>query len=137
MDAKTVLRWKLPRAEEGRMPIARSKIQALRTAKGERAQAMLHLLHADTCRMQLLLLYFGELEALPCGRCDRCLQPVKRGSLAVQGHILALLQESPRSAADLLRSLPDAPETVKEALRTGILRTLWTRSESGIYTPCL
>ena len=137
VDAKTVLRWKLPRAEEGRMPIARSKIQALRTAKGERAQAMLHFLHADTCRMQLLLRYFGELEALPCGRCDRCLQPVKRGNLAVQGHILALLQESPRSAADLLRSLPDAPETVKEALRTGILRTLWTRSESGIYTPCL
>ncbi|NDD35066.1 MAG: RecQ family ATP-dependent DNA helicase [Flavobacteriia bacterium] len=136
VEAKTVITWRLPRAQEGRMPIPRSKIQALRTAKGERAQAMLHFLHTDACRMQALLQYFGEVDAPSCGRCDRCLQPAKRGSLAIQGHILALLHESPRSAAELRNLLPDAAEAIQEALRTGIQRTLWSRAESGIYYPC-
>jgi len=136
VEAKTVITWRLPRAQEGRMPIPRSKIQALRTAKGERAQAMLHFLHTDTCRMQSLLQYFGEVDAPSCGRCDQCLKPAKRGSLAIQGHILALLQESPRSAAELQNLLPDARDAIQEALRTGIQRTLWSRAESGIYYPC-
>ncbi|NDD50115.1 MAG: hypothetical protein EBZ34_01590, partial [Flavobacteriia bacterium] len=83
-----------------------------------------------------LLQYFGEVDAPSCGRCDRCLQPAKRGSLAIQGHILALLHESPRSAAELRNLLPDAAEAIQEALRTGIQRTLWSRAESGIYYPC-
>ena len=136
VDAKTVLTWKLPRAEEGRMPISRTKIHALRTAKGDRAHAVLDFLHTEKCRMEVLLAYFGQFDHDPCGRCDRCTQPRKRSSLAIQGHILALLQASPKSAADLMHYLPDPPEAVKEALRTGIHRTLWAPTESGIYHPC-
>ena len=136
VDAKTVITWKLPRAQEGRMPISRSKIQALRTAKGDRAQAVLNFLHTEKCRTHVLLAYFGEVDHLECGRCDRCLQPSKRGKLAIQGHILALLQASPKTASELQHLLPDGPENVKEALRDGIHRTLWMRTENGMYQPC-
>lgn len=133
IDAKTVLTWKLPRAQEGRMPISRSKIQALRTVKGERAHAMLNLLHTEVCRMQVLLQYFGEEDAQACGRCDRCTQPAKRGSLAVQGHIAALLQEGPLTAVELQNKLPDTAENIAAALRAGIHRNLWTASINGTY----
>lgn len=136
VDAKTVLTWRLPRAQEGRMPILRSKLEALTTAKGSRARAMLDFLHTDTCRMATLLAYFGEAEAAPCGVCDRCTQPAKRGSLAIQGHILALLNESPQSAATLMHHLPDDRASVQTALREGIHRKLWTQSTQGTYHVC-
>jgi ATP-dependent DNA helicase RecQ len=39
----------------------------------ERAEAMLHYASSgDTCRSQLLLKYFGEIQSLPCDLCDVC-----------------------------------------------------------------
>ncbi len=39
--------------------------------------AMIGLCETPNCRRQLLLNYFGEQLAQPCGNCDRCLEPVE------------------------------------------------------------
>ena len=134
VETKTSITWRLPRMQEGCMPISRSKIQDLKTAKGKRAHAMLNFLRTRNCRMQFLLSYFGENVTAPCCHCDRCTTVAKRGHLAIQAHILVLLQETPHSAVDIERALPDAAESIKEALRSGIHRNLWSRSETGIYS---
>ena len=97
---------------------------------------MLDFLHTKDCRMQFLLVYFGELAPSKCEHCDRCNIPFERKSVAIQAHILALIQDRPRKVAELILALPDEPESIKDALRNGILRNLWTRTETGIYCPC-
>ncbi len=49
-------------------------------------QAMLGLCETVTCRRQVVLRYFGEELAEPCGACDTCLEPVDTwdGSVAAQ-----------------------------------------------------
>jgi ATP-dependent DNA helicase RecQ len=39
--------------------------------------AMLAYCETATCRRQMLLGYFGETMAEPCGNCDRCMEPVE------------------------------------------------------------
>lgn len=49
-------------------------------------QSMLGLCETVTCRRQVVLRYFGEKPAEPCGNCDTCLHPVKTwdGSVVAQ-----------------------------------------------------
>ena len=42
-----------------------------------RLNAMLGFCETTTCRRQVLLNYFGEEQARPCGNCDTCLEPVQ------------------------------------------------------------
>ncbi len=132
-ESKTQITWLHAREAEGFMPIPRKKIQALRTAKGNRAQAMLELLHGNGCRMNRLLAYFGEVGAPDCGQCDRCTQSQSRGPLALQAHIYVLLKTEALSARALKVALPDASHDIDAALREGIQRHLWERTIQGIY----
>ncbi len=43
----------------------------------QKLDALVGLCEAVTCRRQLLLAYFGEARAEPCGNCDNCLVPPK------------------------------------------------------------
>jgi len=43
----------------------------------QKLDALVGLCEAVTCRRQLLLAYFGEESAKPCGNCDNCLEPPK------------------------------------------------------------
>ncbi|MCC7251897.1 DNA helicase RecQ [Hyphomicrobium sp.] len=51
----------------------------------QKLDALVGLCEAVTCRRQLLLAYFGETRAEPCGNCDNCLEPPK----TVDGTVLA------------------------------------------------
>lgn len=51
----------------------------------QKLDALVGLCEAATCRRQLLLAYFGETLAEPCGNCDNCLEPPK----TVDGTVLA------------------------------------------------
>ncbi len=42
----------------------------------EKLEALLAFLETARCRRQVLLAYFGEALAAPCGNCDTCLEPV-------------------------------------------------------------
>ncbi|HHX82903.1 MAG TPA: RecQ family ATP-dependent DNA helicase, partial [Pseudomonadaceae bacterium] len=50
--------------------------ETFKRAEQQRLNAMLGLCEVTTCRRQVLLRYFGEELAEPCGNCDTCLEPV-------------------------------------------------------------
>jgi superfamily II DNA helicase RecQ len=54
--------------------------------EGSKLDSMLAYCETGGCRRQLLLGYFGEVRAEPCGNCDRCLEPVETwdGTVAAQ-----------------------------------------------------
>ena len=54
------------------------------------------------CRRQVLLGYFGEERAEPCGNCDVCLEPAE----SFDGTELARRRRSPRSTAPASASAP-------------------------------
>ncbi len=76
----------------------------------------------DTCRSQLLLRYFGQTDAKPCGRCDVCLQQRKgQGSAAnkekeVADAIYTLLADDKPHPLSQLNSIPFSPALVRSVL---------------------
>jgi ATP-dependent DNA helicase RecQ len=50
--------------------------EEFKRAEQQRLNAMLGLCEVTSCRRQVLLRYFGEELAQPCGNCDTCLEPV-------------------------------------------------------------
>ena len=59
--------------------------ELFKRAQRQKLDALVGLCEAVTCRRQLLLAYFGETRAEPCGNCDNCLEPPK----TVDGTVLA------------------------------------------------
>lgn len=72
-------------------------------------KAMIEFCYADQCRQQMILEYFGETDAAPCGACDVCrgrgAQPVRDGT-----------------AAEI---------TMVRQVLSGIARMSWKRSDGG------
>lgn len=54
------------------MRLDHARIAAIRNNRLEALQAVIDYVQAPGCRMQFLRRYFGELDAGPCGHCDRC-----------------------------------------------------------------
>lgn len=52
--------------------------ESRKTLERQRLEAMLGLCETTECRRQVLLGYFGEHLASPCGNCDNCLTPPAR-----------------------------------------------------------
>jgi len=50
--------------------------EEFKRAEQQRLNAMLGLCEVTSCRRQVVLRYFGEELAQPCGNCDTCLEPV-------------------------------------------------------------
>ncbi|MBQ9638472.1 MAG: RecQ family ATP-dependent DNA helicase [Bacteroidales bacterium] len=79
---------------------------------GQKQQAT-HRMHAmeryatssDTCRMVMLLDYFGE-QSTPCGRCDVCLTGSGHEPADVRLRVIELLSRSPLSVKELAGKLP-------------------------------
>ncbi len=66
--------------------------------EGSKLDSMLAYCETGGCRRQLLLGYFGEVRAEPCGNCDRCLEPVETwdGTVAAQKALSAALRTGER-----------------------------------------
>jgi len=66
--------------------------------EGQKLSALLGLCETATCRRQVLLAYFGEELAEPCGNCDTCLEPVKTwdGTIAAQKAMSAIVRTGER-----------------------------------------
>lgn len=75
-----------------------------RRADHARLNALLALAEAPNCRRQVLLRYFGEEMADPCGNCDNCLNPPERhdGTVAVQKALSAMLRTGERFGVEHL-----------------------------------
>lgn len=58
--------------------IASGQNEARREVEQHKFQSLVSFAEAQTCRRQILLNYFSEYRAEPCGNCDICLDPPKR-----------------------------------------------------------
>lgn len=60
--------------------------QRVKRIEGQKLEALLGYCETTRCRRQVLLSYFGEQMAEPCGNCDTCLEPVEtwEGTVAAQ-----------------------------------------------------
>jgi ATP-dependent DNA helicase RecQ len=70
-----------------------------------RMEAMLNYLQREQCRSQLLLAYFGQPDAPPCGICDSCLRQAERPAVdigALRRTILDQLRATPGQDTDAL-----------------------------------
>ncbi len=78
----------------------------------------------DRCRSQMLLEYFGETDAKPCGHCDVCLQKRRDGNGAeaksqeISRAIYALLADGKSHPLSELKSLPFSPAQVRSILHS-------------------
>ncbi len=71
-DAPTAT-FLIPRADADRLQIDPAALRDRQQRAHDRLKAMLHYVEdMRTCRMRLLLDYFGEPLAADCGRCDTC-----------------------------------------------------------------
>lgn len=93
-----------------------------RAVFAERLDSMLgYALSADKCRSTILLEYFGEKEAAPCGGCDVCVAKraaAKPSSIEVsQAAVLQLLADNKQHSLDELNVLLLPKETMRATLR--------------------
>ncbi len=84
-------------------------------AEQQRLNAMLGLCEITTCRRQVLLAYFGEHLAEPCGNCDSCLEPVVTwdGSEAAQKALSVVYRTGQRFGVNHLVDVLRGAETEK------------------------
>jgi len=66
--------------------------------------AMLGLCEQVACRREVLLNYFGEKQAKPCGNCDTCLEPVETwdGTIAAQQALSCVYRTEQRFGVNYL-----------------------------------
>ncbi|OQK17790.1 ATP-dependent DNA helicase RecQ [Methyloprofundus sedimenti] len=66
--------------------------------------AMLGLCEQVSCRREVLLNYFGEMDTRPCGNCDTCLEPVETwdGTVAAQQALSCIYRTEQRFGVNYL-----------------------------------
>jgi ATP-dependent DNA helicase RecQ len=69
-----------------------------RRIERQKIEALLGYCEAISCRRQVLLGYFGEIEHRPCGNCDNCRMPVPSwdGTIATQKALSAIYRTGQR-----------------------------------------
>jgi ATP-dependent DNA helicase RecQ len=75
--------------------------EAFKRLQGRKLEALLGYCETVECRRGILLGYFGEFYAVPCGNCDNCLQPAGTwdGSVAAQKALSCVYRTGQRFGA--------------------------------------
>ena len=91
-----------------------------RRIERQKIEAFLGYCEAVSCRRQVLLGYFGELDHPPCGNCDNCREPVPSwdGTVAAQKALSAIYRTGQRFGTGHLIDLLAGAET-ERILRLG------------------
>jgi ATP-dependent DNA helicase RecQ len=91
-----------------------------RRIERQKLEAFLGYCEAVSCRRQVLLGYFGELDHSPCGNCDNCREPVPSwdGTVAAQKALSAIYRTGQRFGTRHLVDLLVGAET-ERILRLG------------------
>ncbi len=111
----------MPRVSPGSLQLDIALYNERRQLYKERVEAMVRLVtDKETCRSMILLEYFDETDAQPCGICDVCLARKKREQPAELLHqqIKERLTLSPQPMEELVRSFGATRESeVLQALQ--------------------
>jgi ATP-dependent DNA helicase RecQ len=100
-----------PRTTLNNLTIDQKRYKFLKERHQKRIAKAIEYATIDQCRSQVLLSYFGENNAPPCGKCDVCTNRnsdamSKRQFENYQHRILKILSEKPQSAQQLLVHFP-------------------------------
>jgi ATP-dependent DNA helicase RecQ len=81
--------------------------EAFKRLQGRKLEALLGFCETVECRRAVLLGYFGESYAAPCGNCDNCLQPAGTwdGSVAAQKALSCVYRTGQRFGAGHLTDI--------------------------------
>ncbi len=76
----------------------------------------------DICRSNMLLAYFGETDAKPCGICDVCLSKKQKDIkssefIQIEEHIVKILSEREMDLNELVQSIPFSTEKTLQIIR--------------------
>ncbi|MGY2133116.1 RecQ family ATP-dependent DNA helicase [Hymenobacter sp. HD11105] len=112
-----------PRHDVDKLPLNQPALRAARELAQHQTEAVIQYSLGGKCRQQLLLEYFGEMDAPACRVCDFCLakrkgqQPTAQ-SPALRTQLVELLQKAPQTPRELLTQFaPQQAETVTQLLR--------------------
>ncbi len=111
------------RHDSAKLPLDQKRLTAARALAQHQTGAVVGYAAGSRCRQQLLLTYFDETDALPCGVCDICLAAKKarqtaEGQTALHEPLRALLQAGPLLPAAVLAAFaPEQAAAVAAALR--------------------
>jgi ATP-dependent DNA helicase RecQ len=98
LPATAMMTWGVSDAAQLRRLIASGENDARRRVEQQKLSALLGYCETARCRRQVLLKYFGEMRAEPCGNCDTCLEPVLTwdGTIATQKALSAVRRTGER-----------------------------------------
>ncbi len=125
-----------PRIDANDLYLTESNYTELKQQAAKRMEAIrCYVLSAEDCRSTMLLHYFGETEAAPCGSCDYCLQHKKTVSsddtAALKARILQLIKEKPCRAEELIEQVGNIDEEhIRQMLRELVDQRLVTINKS-------
>ena len=119
-DSPQVL-FTTPRHDADQLPLDQKRLNQSRELARHKTESVIHYAAGGRCRQQLLLAYFGELEAPACGVCDVCLAQKKAGQPAsppptLRAQLLALLKAVPQTPREVLAHFAPGQATMVTAL---------------------
>ncbi|MCC2545462.1 RecQ family ATP-dependent DNA helicase [Hymenobacter sp. BT175] len=111
-----------PRFDADKLPLDQKRLRLGRELAEQKTEAVIRYAHGGRCRQQMLLEYFGELDAPPCKVCDYCLAQKKARQAAppveLRTRLLELVKATPQTPREVLtRFAPGEATTVTELLR--------------------
>jgi len=112
-----------PRYDADKLPLDQKHLRATRELAQQKTAAVIRYAAGGRCRQQLLLEYFGELNAPVCKVCDYCLAQKKQQSAAapspaLRQQLLQLVRATPQTPRQLVSQFaPAHAHAVTELLR--------------------
>ncbi|WP_245849718.1 RecQ family ATP-dependent DNA helicase [Hymenobacter crusticola] len=112
-----------PRYDADKLPLDQKHLREMRALAQQKAAAVVRYAAGGRCRQQLLLEYFGELDAPVCKVCDYCLEQKKQqnvtgASPALRQQLLQLVRTTPQTPRQVVSQFaPAQASTVTELLR--------------------
>jgi ATP-dependent DNA helicase RecQ len=107
LPATAMMTWGVGDVAQLRQFIAAGESEERRRVEQHKLSALLGYCETARCRRQVLLQYFGETFAAPCGNCDTCLEPVTTwdGTVATQKALSAVRRTGERFGQSYLIDL--------------------------------
>ena len=107
LPATAMMTWGVSDVAQLRQLIAAGESNERRRVEQHKLSALFAYCETARCRRQVLLQYFGETLAAPCGNCDTCLEPVTTwdGTIATQKALSAVRRTGERFGQSYLIDL--------------------------------